>query len=100
MTYWYGHGAHLLGFGLMAVGMLLVWALIVLGIVALARHLGRTAQQHPAAWTPTPQTPPAQPEAEQVLAERFARGEIDADEYRHRLEVLRSGAGPTGPAPG
>ncbi|WP_431684080.1 SHOCT domain-containing protein [Kitasatospora sp. KL5] len=28
-----------------------------------------------------------------MLAERFARGEIDADEYRHRLETLRT-AGP------
>ncbi len=26
--------------------------------------------------------------AEQILAERFARGEIDAEEYRSRLEVL------------
>jgi uncharacterized membrane protein len=24
-----------------------------------------------------------------VLAERFARGEIDADEYRQRLDTLR-----------
>ncbi|MFE4519221.1 hypothetical protein ACFRMQ_34145 [Kitasatospora sp. NPDC056783] len=27
---------------------------------------------------------------EQLLAERFARGEIDAEEYRHRLDTLRS----------
>jgi putative membrane protein len=26
---------------------------------------------------------------EGMLAERFARGEIDEDEYRRRLEVLR-----------
>jgi uncharacterized membrane protein len=29
------------------------------------------------------------PDAESVLADRFARGEIDADEYRLRLDVLR-----------
>ncbi|MFB3739418.1 MAG: SHOCT domain-containing protein [Candidatus Velamenicoccus archaeovorus] len=29
------------------------------------------------------------PTAEDVLAERYARGEIGADEYRQRLEVLR-----------
>ena len=29
------------------------------------------------------------PDAESVLADRFARGEIDADEYRERLDVLR-----------
>jgi putative membrane protein len=28
--------------------------------------------------------------AERVLAERYARGEIDEDEYRERLAVLRS----------
>ncbi|WP_406097584.1 SHOCT domain-containing protein [Kitasatospora purpeofusca] len=37
---------------------------------------------------------PAWPAAEQVLAERFARGEIDAEEYRHRLDVLRGSGGP------
>lgn len=29
--------------------------------------------------------------AQQVLDERFARGEIDEDEYRRRRELLRSG---------
>jgi putative membrane protein len=28
--------------------------------------------------------------AEEVLAERFARGEIEADEFRHRRDLLRS----------
>jgi putative membrane protein len=30
-------------------------------------------------------------ELEGILAERFARGEIDEEEYRRRLDVLRSG---------
>ena len=29
------------------------------------------------------------PYGEQVLAGRFARGEIDAEEYRQRLDTLR-----------
>lgn len=33
--------------------------------------------------------------AADVLAERFARGELDEDEYRHRLSVLRGDAGST-----
>src|SRR5262249_28367198 len=33
--------------------------------------------------------PPATGSAEAALAERFARGDIDADEYRDRLAVLR-----------
>jgi putative membrane protein len=35
--------------------------------------------------------------AEQVLAERFARGEIDAEEYHQRLDTLRQ-AGRRAPA--
>jgi putative membrane protein len=35
--------------------------------------------------------PWAQRGAEHVLAERFARGDIDETEYRARLEVLRAG---------
>jgi putative membrane protein len=30
------------------------------------------------------------PHPEQILAERFAAGEIDQDEYQRRLEALRS----------
>ncbi|MEU8660385.1 SHOCT domain-containing protein [Actinoplanes philippinensis] len=30
--------------------------------------------------------------AERILADRFAHGEIDADEYRQRLATLRSAA--------
>ena len=32
-----------------------------------------------------------QPSGESVLAERFARGEIDEAEYRRRRDVLREG---------
>lgn len=31
--------------------------------------------------------------AEHILRERFARGEIDAEEYEHSLEVLRGKTG-------
>lgn len=37
-------------------------------------------------WRRTKKTPGA----ESVLAERYARGEIDEEEYRERLAVLRS----------
>jgi putative membrane protein len=33
---------------------------------------------------------PYRQSGESVLAERYARGEIDEDEYRHRRSVLRS----------
>lgn len=35
---------------------------------------------------------PPRPDADQVLADRYARGEIDEDEFAHRRQVL--GAGP------
>ncbi|MED7955073.1 SHOCT domain-containing protein [Streptomyces sp. BE303] len=91
MTYWNDHGMNGWGFGLMAVGMLLFWGLVVVAVVLLVRHLVQ-APQHPQGTHPSP--PPGRIPPEQLLAERFARGEIDADEYRHRLEVLRSGDSP------
>jgi putative membrane protein len=33
---------------------------------------------------------PERPSAEDVLAERFARGELDEEEYRRRRDALRS----------
>lgn len=64
-----------------SVGTVLFWALLITGAVLLYRALARAPRQpHPHA----PATP------EQLLAERFARGEIDEDEYRRRLSVLRS----------
>ncbi len=36
--------------------------------------------------------------AESTLAERFAQGDIDEQEYRARLEVLRANNGPTPPS--
>jgi putative membrane protein len=56
--------------------------------------------------TPPPAVPytaapaaPASPTAaaEAILAERLARGEIDPDDYRARLDVLRSAGAPPAP---
>ena len=76
----------------MTVSGLLFWGLIIAGIVLLVRSTGRGGQPGAVAdQTPTPQ---------QVLADRFARGEIDEDEYTRRLQVLRrcrvDAAGPGG----
>ncbi|MGV9268030.1 hypothetical protein ACWDRR_25590 [Kitasatospora sp. NPDC003701] len=104
----HGHG-HLLGgwgFGLLALLMLLVLVVLVLAAVALVRHLSRTSRNArpvpPGSWGPGAEAGPPRravaPTAEHLLAERFARGEIDTDEYRRRLEVLRSAGGPGGGA--
>ncbi len=67
----------------MTIMMLLVWGgLIWLG-VALLRRIG--THEHVAVTGPTA---PQVPSAQQILAERLARGEIEPDDYRTRLEAL------------
>ncbi|HEX3311329.1 MAG TPA: SHOCT domain-containing protein [Streptosporangiaceae bacterium] len=80
----YPYGEHMSGWGyaLGIIGMLLFWAVLVLAIAAAVRYLDRKRRE---SFPP----PPLPPTAEQVLAERFARGEIDADEYRQHLDTLR-----------
>ena len=81
--YWYGDHMSGWGYALTAVSMVIFWGLIIVGIVALVRYLGRSGQ-------PTGVPPAERPTPEQVLAERFARGEINEDEYRRRLDTLRT----------
>ena len=69
------------GWGWWIVGLVMMVALIALVVVLVMR-------------TSTPQHAPETPRrttAEELLAERLARGEIDADEYRQRLTALRGG---------
>ncbi|MCI2417974.1 SHOCT domain-containing protein [Saccharopolyspora sp. K220] len=57
--------------------MVLFWALVIAAIIALVRYLQRTGRVERGTVS-----------AEELLAERFARGEIDEEEYRRRLETL------------
>ena len=59
------------------VGLLLIVGLVVLIVMTLQR-----------ATVPTPEASPRRT-ADDLLAERLARGEIDADEYRRRRDALR-----------
>ena len=82
----YPYGEHMSGWGyaLGITAMILFWVVLVLAIAAAVRYRDRKrGESFPAA------PPPPPPTAEQVLAERFARGEIDAEEYRQRLDTLR-----------
>lgn len=91
MTFWYGNGMmNPFGYALMMVSMVLFWGLIILAVIALVRYLGRTSGSRGSA-----RAGGSLPE--QVLAERFARGEIDEEEYRARLTVLRGGSSASGP---
>jgi len=85
--FWYDHDAGW-GWFAMSVGMLLFWALIIALGVLLYRALARPG----GGGAPTGSRPMG-PAAEHVLAERFARGEIDEEEFRRRLAVLREDIG-------
>lgn len=78
--YWYGPGMGTWGYVLMTLSMIVFWGLLIAGAVALIRYLSRSATR--------PEISPARA-PEQVLGERFARGEVDEDEYRRRLDTLR-----------
>ncbi|GAB1688640.1 SHOCT domain-containing protein [Krasilnikovia sp. M28-CT-15] len=79
MMYW-GTGMGTWGMTLMTISSLLFWGLIIAGIVVLVRYLSRDLRPvGPAPGATTPQ---------QILAERFARGEINEAEYTSRLHRL------------
>ena len=62
------------------IATVVIWALVITAIVLVARYLisswsaSRTAQST---------------QAEDLIAQRYARGEIDDDEYRRRTALLR-----------
>lgn len=68
---------------LMMIGMVALWGLVAWPIVILVRSPSRPQGRR-------------SDSAEEVLAGRLAAGEIEVDEYQHRLDVLRSSKVPTG----
>ncbi|MFD8250757.1 SHOCT domain-containing protein [Nocardia sp. NPDC059691] len=85
MMMWYGSGMSGWGYVLMTVGMVIFWALVVAGIVAVVRYAGTSSRDTTAGsshYGPTPQ---------QILAERYARGEIDEEEFDRRMKTLAPG---------
>jgi putative membrane protein len=77
--YQWGWGAWLM----MGVMMVVFWGLVIAGIVLLVRYLGGSNQGGP-------RPDRGHSSAEDILAERFARGEIDEDEYSRRRQLLRA----------
>ena len=83
--FWYDHDLSAWGWIGMSIGMIAFWALVIGGIVWLVRTISRDSGSARAPQYPSP---------EQILAERFARGEIDETEYRNRLGILRGNGRP------
>lgn len=81
--YWDGNMG-LWGYILMGVGFVLFWAAVITAIILFARSTGAGNRRYEGVG-------PGSGGAENLLAERFARGEIDESEYTSRLNVLRQG---------
>lgn len=75
--FWYEHDLSAWGWVGMILAMVAFWAFIAAVILWIIR--ATTRPERTAVW----------PDAQQVLAERFARGEIDEAEYHDRLAALR-----------
>jgi len=76
------------GYGMGAGWLLLVLAVMLTGLVFAAVLIPLQGRRHPAGPVAGVES---LGEAEQILADRFARGEIDAEEYEQRLHTLRAG---------
>ena len=80
MMLWYGGHWAFWEVGLMWVGMLVFWGLLIWAVYALAKNSTRR--------------PPRDDdggEARRILDHRLARGEIDAEEYRRLRGLIASG---------
>jgi putative membrane protein len=70
------------GWLLITLGLFGFWALVAVFALALLQRPGQPDQQ------PPPDQQPRQ-NPEEVLALRLARGELDPEEYRQRLQTLQ-----------
>lgn len=81
MMGWYGDGPGWAGWIVMTLLMLAFWALLIFGGLAIYRSAKRDDRSAGS----------DKADAEQLLDERFARGEIDAEDYQQRRELLHTG---------
>jgi putative membrane protein len=100
MTWYWGGGVHWWAWGLGVLTTFVFWGLVIWAIVALVSWARDSRPESlDAAGPPGPglgdDSRPGE-EAELILARRFAAGEIDAEEYHRRLEVLRGQHPPGG----
>lgn len=86
MGYGWGWGWGWGGWVLMVLVMALFWGAVVAGAIVLVRY-GRERHEPP----PLRPDQKGRPSALDLLDERFARGEIDTEEYTKRRDLLRAG---------
>ncbi len=73
MMFWYGNDTNGWGYALMAISMIAFWGLVVAAVFYLIPSSRRNSNR------PTPK---------QILAERFARGEITEEDYRRHWDTV------------
>lgn len=78
---WYNQGMGGGWWALMIIGMVVFWAIFVIGVVALLRHYG-PRRSEPSSTAPANS-------AIEILKERFARDELTEEEYSRRLALLK-----------
>ncbi len=80
----------MMGDGMMGGGFMILWLIFLVAIIALIVWL---VMRLFASQRGSERQEARGDSAEQILRERFARGEIDAEEYEHSLEVLHGKTG-------
>lgn len=83
MGNWGGTGGWGMGFGFLF--MILFWGLVIVGVVALVRWLVQESQSRREGDGRAP--PPAKTPLE-IVRERYARGEMDREEYEQKKRDL------------
>ena len=78
----YGGGMGWGGWVAMGFAFVVFWSLVAAGVVLLTRSLGHRHQ--------VAAEPASSVAALRILEDRFARGDIDADEYARRRQLLTS----------
>ena len=81
MMGWYNGNVGWGGWILMSLMMVAFWALVILAVVAIFRGTSKDTERGDRVTHRDPM---------QILDERFARGEIDVDDYHARREVLHA----------
>ena len=87
MMGWYNDGIGWGGWIAMTLMMVAFWGLVIFAVVAIFRATTRGTE---------PAFPAAHRDPMNTLDERFARGEIDAEEYHARQAILRDTVHDTG----
>ena len=84
---YYGPGMGGWGIALMILGNVVFWGLLIVGVVAVIRYTG-LGQARSSSAIGSSTDPITESSPQQILAQRFARGEINEEEYQRRLHIL------------